>query len=118
MNEAKNIQNTTEQAVNYTACCAPVPSVCLAWATKKRHIAVDGKVLCEPKHKTSGYSHRNGQYNSISLSGLPTEKKIHDDKKYGHSDGVIDFKPLNQQSVKIDTRSICVKCLSKYESLF
>ena len=24
MNETKNIQNTNEQAVNYTACCAPV----------------------------------------------------------------------------------------------
>lgn len=96
---------------------AHVHSVCLAWATKKRHIAVDGNVLCEPIHRTSGYSYRNGQYNSISLSGLPTERKIDDDHKYGHSDGVIDFKPLNQQSVKIDTRSICVKCLSKYERL-
>lgn len=118
MNKANNNQNSTEQAVNYTACCAPVPSVCLAWATKKRHIAVDGMVLCEPKHKTSGYSHRNGQYNSISLTGLPTERKIHDDQKNGHSDGMIDYKPLSQQSVKIDTRSICAKCLSKYESLF
>lgn len=118
MNKAKDNQNNTEQEVNYTACYAPVPSVCLAWATKKRHIAVDGKVLCEPKHKTSGYSLRNGQYNSISLTGLPTEKKIVDDQKYGHSDGIIDFKPLSQQPVKIDNSSICAKCLSKYESLF
>jgi hypothetical protein len=118
MNKANINQNRTEQAVNYTACCASVPSVCLAWATKKRHIAVDGKVLCEPNHKTSGYSHRNGQYNSISLSGLPTDRKIHDDQKYGHSDGIIDFAPLNKQSVKINTRSICAKCLSRYESLF
>ena len=95
-----------------------VPSVCLAWATKKRHIAIDGSVLCEPKHKTSGYSYQNGQYNSISLTGLPIERKIHDDQKYGHSDGVIDFAPLNNQSIKINTSSICAKCLSKYESLF
>ena len=27
------------------------PIVVLAWAQKKRHIAVNGKVLCEPKHK-------------------------------------------------------------------
>lgn len=118
MNEAKNIQNSTEQAVNYTACCAPVPSVCLVWATKKRHIAVDGIVLCEPKHKTGGYSHKNGQYNSLSMLGLPKNRKVHDDEKYTHTHGIIDFKPLNQQSVRIDTRSICSKCLSKYESLF
>lgn len=27
MNESKNIQNSIEQAVNYTACCAPVLSL-------------------------------------------------------------------------------------------
>ncbi len=116
--ETTKFKNNTTPAITYSECCAPVPSVCLAWATKKRHIAVDGKVLCEPKHKTYGYSYNNGQYNSISLSGLPTDRKTHDDDKYTHSGGIIDFSPLNQQSVKIDARSICAKCLSKYESLF
>jgi hypothetical protein len=43
--------------------------ICLAWATKKRHIAVNGKVLCETKSKTAGYSVKNGCYNTIALSG-------------------------------------------------
>jgi hypothetical protein len=92
--------------------------VCLVWATKKRHIAVGGKVLCEPKHKTDGYSHGNGQYNSLSMGGLPEERKSRDDEKYTHTHGIIDFVPLANQSIKIDTRTICAKCLSKYESLF
>lgn len=113
-----NGKPNTETLIVGMQCRVSVPSVCLVWATRKRHIAIDGKVLCEPKHKTPGYSHRNGQYNSISLGGLPTHRKIHDDQKYTHSDGLIDFKPLNQQNVKIDTRSICSKCLKKYEGLF
>lgn len=100
--------------------------VCLAFATKKRHIAVDGHVLCEPKHRTAGYSVKNGQYNSLSLSGIPTNRKIHDDvdfiNKMGklagtHPDGIIDFKPLDQQDTVIITRSICSKCLKRYNKL-
>lgn len=91
--------------------------VLLAWATKKRHIAIDGNLLCEAKSKTSGFSIKNGQYNSISLSGLPTRTKTDDDKKYCHSDGIIEFKPLDQQSVKIITSSICAKCLKKYTKI-
>lgn len=94
---------------------AEVPSVCLAWATKKRHIAIDGKVLCKPKHKTDGYSVKNGQYNSISLAGLPTRTKTEDDVRFSHSDGFIEFKPLSEQKIKIDTKSICGNCLLKYE---
>jgi hypothetical protein len=91
--------------------------VALCWATRKRHIAVDGKVLCEPTHKTSGFSYKNGQYNSLSLTGIPKNRKIHDDQKYGHSDGIIDFCALDRQPIKIITSSICNKCLKKYEKL-
>lgn len=116
MNTDENIKTTQGQPDGYTLLAA-VPSVCLAWATRARHIAVDGKVICETKRKTSGYSVANGQYNSISLNGLPDYRKEEDDAKYTHSDGFIEFKPLDQQDVKISTRSICKKCLRKYEQL-
>lgn len=91
--------------------------VALCWATKKRHIAVDGKVLCEPDHKTTGYSVKNGGYNTLTLSGLPTYEKVNDDSKYTHPDGNIPFRAMDKQPTKIDTRSICRKCLKKYEQL-
>jgi hypothetical protein len=93
-------------------------TVCLAWATKKRHIAVDGKILCNTEHKTDGYSVKNGQYNTLSLSGLPTYKKHVSDTTFTHGDGIIDFKPISEQEMKIDTKSICTKCLHKYEKNF
>lgn len=33
-----------------------VPDVCLAWATKKRHIAINGEILCDAVSKSGGYS--------------------------------------------------------------
>lgn len=69
-------------------------NVCLAWATRVRHIAVDGVILCQYDRKTTGYAVSNGQYNTISLSGLPDYRKEKDDEKHTHTDGVIDFKPL------------------------
>jgi len=96
--------------------------VCIAWATNKRHIVINNNILCESKHKTSGYCISNHQYNSLSLSGFPDYVKENDDIDYGkagtHSDGLIEFKPLNQQKVKIIERSICKKCLKKYNSFF
>lgn len=93
-------------------------TVCLAWATKKRHIAINGNVICESERKTSGYSVKNGQYNTISLSGLPDYKKTTNDEKFSHSDGIIEYLLLDKQSVKIDTTSICSICIKKYQKLF
>lgn len=95
-----------------------MPIVILAWATKKRHIAIDGKVLCEVKHKNSGYSVHNGQYNSIALHGLPDHPKQYDDDKLTHQDGIIEYAPLDQQKVKIITSSICNKCLERYNRIW
>lgn len=94
--------------------------VALCWATKKRHIAVDGKVLCESKSKkkSMGYSVGNGVYNTLALSGLPTHEKITHDKPYTHADGIIEFLPLNEQRFMIDEKSICVTCIKKYNRLF
>jgi len=86
--------------------------ITLCWATKKRHIAVDGHVLCEPKSINAGYSVKNGQFNSLALSGIPTNKYIGPDKQFSHSDGVIEDKPLVEQG--IITKSICAKCLKKF----
>lgn len=89
----------------------------LVWATKKRHIAVDGVILCQPP-KSAGYSKSNGSYNTLGLSGIPATRKIDDDVKYSHTGGLIKFKPLHEQDVMIITSSICKKCLKKYKSFF
>jgi len=94
-----------------------VRTVCLAWATKKRHIAVDGVILCEAVSKSGGYSPKNGVYNGLALSGLPDYEKPYDDKPHGHASGIIDFKPLDQQKTKIIPTSICKVCLKKYNNL-
>lgn len=92
--------------------------VALAWATKKRHIAIDGKVLCEAESKCDGYSVKNGKYNGLALRGIPSDVKDHDDTKYTHTDGIIDFAPLDKQPTVIIERSVCSKCLKKYNKLF
>ena len=92
--------------------------VCLAWATRVRHIAVDGSLLCFAKSKTGGYAVSNGAYNTIALSGLPTRNKNEDDTQYTHTDGFIEFLPIENQNVKINVKSVCKKCLGKYERLF
>lgn len=90
----------------------------LAWATRVRHIAVDGKVLCEPKITSAGFSVSNGQYNTLALSGLPTYPKSSDDSDRSHGDGEIKFAPLDEQDFKINSRSICKKCQKRYSKLF
>lgn len=72
-------------------------------------------MLCDAKSKSGGYSVKNGIYNTIALSGLPTYEKHSDDVKYSHGDGIIAFKPLDKQKWIISTKSICAKCLKKYE---
>lgn len=90
--------------------------VCLAWATKKRHIAIDGVVLCEAKSKSGGYSTKNGSYNSIALSGLPDYERKTEDKSHCHTDGIIPFVPLSEQPLYVNEKSICAKCAAKYQS--
>ncbi len=91
--------------------------VTLCWATKKRHISVDGVVLCEPKHTTAGYSVKNGGYNTLSLSGLPTHKRISGDERLSHTDGIIPFLPLSEQPFKVIESGVCNKCKDKYYKL-
>jgi hypothetical protein len=92
--------------------------VIIAWGSRKRHIFIDGKLLCETKHKPD-YS-RGGHYCSYTLSGLPKHDKKPDvDYKGGggaHLDGVIPFKPLDEIG-GIITRSICNKCQALFSKL-
>lgn len=108
---------TTNAAIDGNAMLPAVPSVCLAWATKKRHIAVDGKVLCQVEHRTTGYSVKNGQYNTLTLSGLPTYERKMPDAKFSHGDGYMPFLPIEEQPLYVDKRSVCSKCLLKYAQL-
>lgn len=92
--------------------------VALAWATKKRHIAVDGIILCDAISTSGGYSRKNGSYNGLALSGIPDFIKQVDDDKYAHGGGIIKPLPLEQQPYKIIPSSICAKCLKKYNKFF
>jgi hypothetical protein len=112
--DLSNKLKALEQERDELKCLEAEPQVALAWATKKRHIAIDGKVLCQPKAST-GYSVSNGCYNTLGLSGVPTHKRTSPDVKYTHCDGLIEFKPLSEQSVFVDTKSVCKQCQRKYQ---
>jgi len=95
--------------------------ICLAWASRKRHIFIDKKILCETNHK-GGYS-QGGHYNSYDLDSsifdvIRTQPDVNYLKGGGlHTQGQIPFIPLDLVPEKIITTSICKKCLKKYNSL-
>ena len=89
--------------------------VALCWATKNAILQLMEKFYVKG-HKTTGYSVKNGGYNTLTLSGLPTYEKVNDDSKYTHPDGNIPFRAMDKQPTKIDTRSICRKCLKSTNS--
>jgi len=96
-----------------------VPSVALVFGSRSRHIAFDGNLLCETTHKSAAGGYKSGHYCSYSLdpsvfSKIRTKADV-DYKRGGcHTTGIIPFKPLNEIEPKIIERSICKKCLSKY----
>jgi hypothetical protein len=90
--------------------------VILAWATKKRHIAINNRLLCGPQFTGSIRQRGESGYNSITISGIPDYPKEHADSKYSHHDGQIPFKPLSNIDGLI-TNSICFKCQRKYAKL-
>lgn len=91
--------------------------VCLAWAQKKRHIVVDGHVLCQPDFSNHIRQRGESGYNSISISGIPNYLKKDNDTKFTHTDGIIPAKPLDEIDGIIQA-SICTKCKKKYAKLF
>jgi len=92
-------------------------TVVLAWGQKKRHIVVNGKILCEPDFSNHIRQRGDCGYNSITVSGIPDYPKKGEDSKYTHTDGIIPFLPLDQISGLINT-SICAQCSRKYEKYF
>ena len=94
--------------------------VILAWASRTRHIFVDGKLLCEATHKTNGYSPKGGHYVSYQLE-MPDKPKTHPDISHTHTDGIIPFLPLDEIKIGnggISRKSICRKCQKQYDKLF
>ena len=94
--------------------------VILAWGQKKRHIAVDGKVLCQPKFSNNIRQRGETGYNSLTVSGIPTEEKTIADDKYTHTDGIIPSLPLHEiliQGKPLVQKSICAKCKKIYGNL-
>lgn len=92
-----------------------VETVCLVWATRKRHIGVNNHILCNPP-ATTGYTRTNGCYNSLG-NGLPAYNRLAPDTRYTHTDGLILFKPLSEQDFYVNEKSVCLKCLKKFNSL-
>lgn len=96
------------------------PVITLAWASRKRHLFVDGRLLCEKTHKSAGYSPRGGHYISYQLD-MPKTPKQCPDERYCHSDGTIPFLPLDDIKIGdggILRSSICATCQKRYDKLF
>jgi hypothetical protein len=70
MNEAKNNQNSTEQSVNYTACCAPV----LSKDRNHDHYWIDDDVLYESYRTLRGLRYRP----VLEVFGMPNCEKCTD----------------------------------------
>lgn len=90
-----------------------LPVVALAWAAQKRHIAINGRVLCAAGFSGTIRSRGAGGYNSITVHGVPTTPKRYEDDKGTHYDGVIEAAPLAEQK-GINTRSVCGKCQRRF----
>ena len=102
-------------------CGEPEPDVViLAWASRKRHIFVNGVLLCEKQHKSAGYSPKGGHYISYQLE-MPSKPKTDPDSKHTHTDGIIPALPLDEIKIGdggISRRSICAACQKRYDKIF
>ena len=110
-----------DKAATAEICGQPEPDqVILAWASRKRHIFVNGTLLCEKVHKSAGYSPRGRHYISYQLD-MPKSPKATPDEKYCHSDGIIPAMPLDEIKIGnggISRKSICVTCQKRYDKIF
>lgn len=109
------------------------PVVAIIMASKKRHIAFDGVLLCENVHKSTAHGYSNGNYCTYMLDQESfTEPKRYADVDYRHmgglhTTGTIPFIPLSEIELPIHVpdkdykrtagvieSSICKICLRKY----
>lgn len=99
----------------------PEFQVILAWASRKRHIFINGVLLCEKKHKTTaGYSVKGRHHISYQVE-MPNQPMSAPDGKYTHGDGIIPAMPLDEIKIGdggISRRSICVVCQKRYDKIF
>lgn len=103
-------------------CGKPEPdTVILAWASQKRHLFVNGVLLCEKKPKTTdGYSRKGGHYISYQLE-MPSSALTVPDERYSHGEGIIPALPLDEIKIGnggISRRSICAACQKRYDKIF
>lgn len=95
-------------------------TVILAWASRKRHIFVNGVLLCEKQHKSNGYSPKGRHYVSYQLEML-SKPKSDPDTKHTHTDGIIPALPLDEIKIGdggILRDSICAACQKRYDKIF
>ena len=96
------------------------PVVILAWASRKRHIFIDGDLICGKKGKTTaGYSVKGRHLISYQIE-MPTKPLAFPDQRYSHGEGIIPFEPLDSIKIGdggISRRSICLSCQKKYDKL-
>ena len=78
-----------------------MPTPILVWITSKRHIAVGGVLLCDPK-------------GSIALPVLPVYSHK-SDTRFKQQDGVIENVLFAHQSSTVLTGNICKACAKKFE---
>ena len=120
MNNEKNVEDFGVSPAIAKQMLPAVPLVALVFGSRSRHIAFNGELLCETNHKSAAGGYVHGHYCSYSLDSSVFKKERTepdvDYKGHGgcHSVGLIPFKPLNEVEPKIIERSICKKCLTKY----
>ena len=92
--------------------------VTLAWGSRKRHIAVDGEILCHPKFSDS-VTQRSADvsYNALATYGIPTQPKTHADSKTLQTGGMIPAIALIEVKIQgspLILSSICGSCQKRY----
>jgi hypothetical protein len=87
-------------------------TVIVAWAHQKRHLVVDGVVLCRPQFSDRIRPRGATGYNALSLHGIIDHPKRPDSPGY-HQAGSIPFLPLGDVE-RLILSSICAKCQRRY----
>jgi hypothetical protein len=96
--------------------------IVIAWASRKRHIFIDGALLCAKEPKTKcGYSGRRRGGHLISYQiEMPDSEIQKPDEKYSHGEGIIPDLPLDEIKIGsggIIRSSICTSCQKKYDKM-
>ncbi len=114
--------------------------VVLAWASRVRHIFVNGHLMCEKKPKTvDGYSRKGGHYISYQLE-MPDKPMRAPDMLHTCGEGIVPALPLDEIEIPmsaqfreywqkqdglksvihrgLNRKSICAACQKRYDKIF